>query len=43
VQIEDGDIFAEINQKDGMVSFREDPEEYNSVEMVNRLDAEMQG
>ncbi|GAQ87206.1 COP9 signalosome subunit CSN3 [Klebsormidium nitens] len=41
--IEEGEIFAEINQKDGMVSFREDPEEYNSVEMVNQLDAEMQG
>jgi len=36
--IEQGDIFASINQRDGMVSFHEDPEQYNSIEMMEKLD-----
>ncbi|AQK51013.1 COP9 signalosome complex subunit 3 [Zea mays] len=36
--IEDGEIHASINQKDGMVSFHEDPEQYKSVEMVEHID-----
>ncbi|XP_062192484.1 COP9 signalosome complex subunit 3-like [Phragmites australis] len=40
--IEDGEIHATINQKDGMVSFHEDPEQYKSVEMVEHIDASIQ-
>lgn len=39
--IEDGDIFATINQKDGMVIFHDDPEKYNSPTMLRRLEEEM--
>lgn len=42
VQIEDGEIHATINQKDGMVSFHEDPEQYKSVEMVDHIDSSIQ-
>lgn len=31
--IKSGEIFASINQKDGMVVFKDDPEKYNSPEM----------
>ena len=41
LQIKDGDIFAAINQKDGMVSFQEDPEQYNTCEMTQRLNNEI--
>jgi len=37
--IENGEIFATINQKDGMVSFNDDPEEYNDNKMLNQLDS----
>ncbi|KAL6857180.1 hypothetical protein ACP4OV_018562 [Aristida adscensionis] len=40
--IEDGEIHATINQKDGMVSFHEDPEQYKSVEMVEHIDKSIQ-
>lgn len=36
-----GEIHATINQKDGMVRFLEDPEQYNSGAMLQRLDAEV--
>eukprot|EP01102_Stenamoeba_stenopodia_P021489 TRINITY_DN866_c0_g1_i1.p1 TRINITY_DN866_c0_g1~~TRINITY_DN866_c0_g1_i1.p1 ORF type:complete len:430 (+),score=72.25 TRINITY_DN866_c0_g1_i1:139-1428(+) len=36
--IEEGNIFASINQRDGMVSFHEDSEQYNTNEMLNLLD-----
>lgn len=36
-QIQDGEIFATINQKDGMVSFNEDPEQYKTCEMIDKL------
>ncbi|KAJ8877951.1 hypothetical protein PR048_022414 [Dryococelus australis] len=39
--IEDGDIFATINQKDGMVIFHDDPEKYNSPAMLKALEYEM--
>ncbi|KAK1270380.1 COP9 signalosome complex subunit 3 [Acorus gramineus] len=37
--IQDGEIFATINQKDGMVSFLEDPEQYKTCEMVEHIDS----
>jgi COP9 signalosome complex subunit 3 len=37
-----GEIHATINQKDGMVRFLEDPEQYNSGAMLQRLDLEVQ-
>ncbi|XP_047360513.1 COP9 signalosome complex subunit 3 isoform X2 [Vespa velutina] len=40
--IEDGEIFATINQKDGMVVFHDDPEKYNSPQMLAKLQKEMQ-
>lgn len=40
--IEDGDIFATINQKDGMVRFLEDPEQYKSCEMIEHIDSSIQ-
>ncbi|KAK7498299.1 hypothetical protein BaRGS_00010559 [Batillaria attramentaria] len=40
--IEDGEIFATINQKDGMVRFHDNPEKYNSSSMLLELDKEMQ-
>lgn len=36
--IEDGEIFASINQRDGMVSFLEDPERYNNSKIIGNLD-----
>ncbi|XP_033208915.1 COP9 signalosome complex subunit 3 [Belonocnema kinseyi] len=39
--IEDGEIFATINQKDGMVIFHDDPEKYNSPRMLAKLEKEM--
>jgi hypothetical protein len=42
IQIEDGEIHATINQKDGMVSFDEDPEQYKSSEMVEHIDSSIQ-
>jgi COP9 signalosome complex subunit 3 len=42
IQIEDGEIHATINQKDGMVSFHEDPEQYKSCEMVEHIDSSIQ-
>lgn len=36
--IEEGNIFATINQRDGMVSFKEDPEQYNTNEMLTKID-----
>jgi COP9 signalosome complex subunit 3 len=39
--IEKGEIFATINQKDGMVSFHDNPEKYNSVDTMKLLDQQM--
>jgi len=41
--IEDGQIFATINQKDGMVSFDENPEKYNTTAMLSSLDLKIKG
>uniref|UniRef100_A0A8C4QEJ8 COP9 signalosome complex subunit 3 n=1 Tax=Eptatretus burgeri TaxID=7764 RepID=A0A8C4QEJ8_EPTBU len=40
--IEDGEIYASINQKDGMVSFHDNPEKYNNPAMLLLLDHEIQ-
>ncbi|KAL5018335.1 hypothetical protein ScPMuIL_004057 [Solemya velum] len=40
--IEDGEIFATINQKDGMVRFMDRPEKYSSATMLLQMDQEMQ-
>ncbi|ERN10194.1 hypothetical protein AMTR_s00171p00017320 [Amborella trichopoda] len=37
--IHGGEIFASINQKDGMVSFHEDPEQYKTSEMIEHIDS----
>uniref|UniRef100_A0A2K5R4I9 COP9 signalosome complex subunit 3 n=1 Tax=Cebus imitator TaxID=2715852 RepID=A0A2K5R4I9_CEBIM len=39
--IEDGEIFASINQKDSMVSFHDNPEKYNNPAMLHNIDQEM--
>ncbi|KAJ8750044.1 hypothetical protein K2173_013959 [Erythroxylum novogranatense] len=40
--IQDGQIHATINQKDGMVRFLEDPEQYKTCEMIERIDSSIQ-
>ena len=40
--IEDGEIYANINQKDGMVIFQDNPEKYNNVSMLTKLDTQME-
>ncbi|XP_042514665.1 COP9 signalosome complex subunit 3-like [Macadamia integrifolia] len=40
--IQDGEKFATINQKDGMVSFHEDPEQYKSCGMIEHIDSSIQ-
>lgn len=40
--IQEGEIYATINQKDGMVRFLEDPEQYKTCEMIERLDFSIQ-
>lgn len=39
--IEDGEIFASINQKDGMVIFLDNPEKFNSPSMFQHLEEQM--
>ena len=39
--IDSGEIFARINQKDGMVIFEDSPEKYNSFEMFVQIENEM--
>jgi len=41
--VDKGEIFATINQKDGMVSFHEDSEQYDTTSMLNFLDQQVQG
>lgn len=36
-QIKSGEIFASINQKDGMVVFKDDPEKFNTPEMFLKI------
>ena len=40
-KIADGEIFATINQRDGMVRFHDNPEKYDSAGMLKRLDQEV--
>ncbi|KAG2300497.1 hypothetical protein Bca52824_036969 [Brassica carinata] len=40
--IQDGQIHALINQKDGMVRFLEDPEQYKTSEMIEVMDSVIQ-
>ncbi|XP_021299105.1 COP9 signalosome complex subunit 3 [Herrania umbratica] len=40
--IQDGEIYATINQKDGMVRFLEDPEQYKTCDMIERIDSSIQ-
>ncbi|KAL3526160.1 hypothetical protein ACH5RR_014532 [Cinchona calisaya] len=40
--IQDGEIYATINQKDGMVRFFEDPEQYKSCQMIEHIDSSIQ-
>ncbi|KAM7279811.1 hypothetical protein ACFE04_006945 [Oxalis oulophora] len=40
--IEDGEIYATINQKDGMVRFLEDPEQYKTCAMIEHIDSSIQ-
>ncbi len=40
-QIEDGEIYASINQKDGMVCFHDNPEKYNNPVMLHKIDQEV--
>jgi len=40
--IESGEIFATISQKDGMVAFKEDPEQYDTNQMLLHLDRQIQ-
>ncbi|XP_038886130.1 COP9 signalosome complex subunit 3 [Benincasa hispida] len=40
--IQDGEIFATINQKDGMVRFLEDSEQYKSCKMIEHIDSSIQ-
>ncbi|XP_056671618.1 uncharacterized protein C1orf21 homolog isoform X1 [Monodelphis domestica] len=40
--IEDGEIFASINQKDGVVHFHDNPEKYNNPAMLHNIDQEVQ-
>jgi COP9 signalosome complex subunit 3 len=39
--IEEGQIHASINQKDGMVSFLESPEQYNDNNVLNHIDQQI--
>lgn len=39
--IEDGEIFAAVNQKDGMVVFLDNPEKYNSAKMFKKLEEQV--
>ncbi|KAI9588598.1 COP9 signalosome complex subunit 3 [Glossina fuscipes] len=39
--IKSGEIYASINQKDGMVIFKDDPEKYNSSEMFLKIQQDM--
>ena len=39
--IEDGEIFAQINQKDGMVVFQDNPEKFNTPSTLKKLEEDM--
>jgi len=39
--IEDGDIYATVNQKDGMVHFHDSPEKYDTPRVIQMIDKEI--
>jgi len=39
--IQDGQVYATINQKDGMVEFHESPDQYNDNKTLEQLDSQM--
>ncbi|MCO5597083.1 hypothetical protein L7F22_051157 [Adiantum nelumboides] len=39
--IQEGEIFATINPKDGMVCFHEDPEQYKTRDIIQKLDSKI--
>nr|XP_027202690.1 COP9 signalosome complex subunit 3-like [Dermatophagoides pteronyssinus] len=39
--IENGEIFAQINQKDGMVEFHDNPEKYDSLQMYKMIEEQI--
>lgn len=39
--INDGEIYATINQRDGMVIFEDNPERFNSFDMFIKIESEM--
>ncbi len=41
-QIEDGEVHASLDQAEGMVSFVENPEHYNSLAMVHHMEKQLQ-
>ena len=42
-QIEEGEIYASISQKDGMVLFHDNPDKYDNTSTVERLQKEVRG
>lgn len=40
-KIENGEIFAQINQKDGMVEFHDNPEKYDSLQMYKMIEEQI--
>lgn len=41
LQIEDEQIYATINQKDGMVVFRDEPDKYGGPEVLKNLEYQL--
>lgn len=41
LQIEDGQIYATINQKDGMVVFKDEPDKYSGPEVLRGLESQL--
>ena len=41
-QIEDGEVHASLDQQGGMVSFAENPENYDSLMMAQHIDTQLQ-
>ena len=41
MQIEDGEIHATIDQKDGMVKFHDSAERYDTASVLQKIDSEV--
>lgn len=39
--VKTGEIFATVNQKDGMVVFRDNPQKYNTPEMFSNIQSDI--